>query len=327
MFLLLDGVLAKGVLQLLLGLVHALPGGFETFSGGVLRGVLLLVFGTGVFALSAFPLFALSFAVFTLAARSLGPLPLAAFVLALVALRVLRLSVLALLLVLLNVLRQARGLVGDFPLLAGELLVVVAARGSTLDVLLLLDKNADRLKVLAQPGLFVLDRLFAVLAHQQIQERPQVLVEIGLIFQRPRKLILAEKLDEPLEPQSDQLFLALRDRLLEQGGAARIARGVELGHAQQHLFEMFVFLGDAAFLDGELFGRRGFRLLRNARGAGNLGIRAILRRLRCAGAAEAEQSMASTARPRATQSRLRTFIRYSFSRSRIFSLCRFWVSS
>ncbi len=283
LLLLVNGVLPFGVVQLLLRLVHALLGGFQPFSGGILRGILLLIFRLCVFALSAFPLFAL-------ALGSFGIFPLAAFILAFFPLGVLPLSVLRLLLVLLDCLRQAAGLLGNFPLLAGKLLVVVAARGSALNVLLLLHENADRLEIIAKPGLLVLERLVAILAHQQIQQGVQVLIEVGLILQRPRKLVLAEKLDEPLESHADQLLLALGHRLLEQGGAARIAGRVEFGHSQQHLFKMLVFLGNAAFLDGELFGRRGLGFLGNGGGGiGSLGFRAvlILHRLRQRGRCEA----------------------------------------
>ena len=148
-----------GLLQLLLRLVHPLLGGFEAFAGGVL---LRSPAGLSPFApLRPFPLVPL--ALFPLPLSLLPPLgPLSPcrsspfFLFALcrcLALRVLRPSPRSCWISL----ASPPVLSASFPCWPASRLCVVAAGGSALDVLLLLDEHADRLEVFAQAGLRVLD--------------------------------------------------------------------------------------------------------------------------------------------------------------------------
>ena len=213
-------------------------------------------------------------------------------------------------------------------LLAGQSLGIVAAGGAALNVLLLLDDAVEPFQVLADPGLFVLDVLRAVLAHQQFQQRPKVLVDFRLVLQRPGELVLAQQFHEPLEADGDQLLLALRHGLLQQGGPARIGRRAQFRHAQQHVFEMLVLVGDALLFRGRAC-RRG--RARTAFG-GRIGGRRRGGAIRLGDSARQAMPTRSQAAMTANRKRRQDVAgslpcAYSLSNSRIFCLCRCWVCS
>ena len=136
--------------------------------------------------------------------------------------------------------------------------------------------SLSRLRYSGDAGLLRLQPLGAVLAQQQLQQGLQVLVQIPLVLDGPGELVLLQQLDELLELRGDQLLLALGDGLLQQGRAARIGRGGQLGHAEQHLFELLVAIADPLLLDRQLVVGPG--LGRARRGAGLGGFRRFVQR-------------------------------------------------
>ena len=196
----------------------------------------------------------------------------------------------------LDVLGQSAGFLGEFSLLVGEAFGVVAAVGAALDVLLLLDDPVEFLEIFADAFFFFFQAFRAVLAHQQFEQRAQVQIDRVLVLDGMGKLILAQYIHELLEPDGDQFVLALGDRLSQQGGAAGIGRGGEFGHPQQHVFEMFVLLGDAPLLEGELFSGSGLFLRLRTHGVLPIGRGFVRGRLRTERRKEAEEHRQS--RPR-----------------------------
>ena len=100
----------------------------------------------------------------------------------------------------------------------------------------------------------------AVFTQKQIEQFGQVAVQIGLPFDCTREPLLSEQIDKLFKLNADEPLLALGHGLAQQFGPLRIGRGGKLGHAQQHLFEMFVFIGDLPLFIRQLPGAISLRL-------------------------------------------------------------------
>ena len=68
-------------------------------------------------------------------------------------------------------------------------------------------------------------------------------MQLFLIVDRPRELVLLQELDQLVELDPDELFLALADGLAQQGGAAGIGGGGQLRHAEEDFFQVMVPVG------------------------------------------------------------------------------------
>ncbi len=103
---------------------------------------------------------------------------------------------------------------------------------------LLLDQLVDALEILADALFFRFDALAAVLAQQQLEQLAQVLVQLALAFDDRGQAFLLEQLDQGVELLIDVALFALGHGLAQQGGAARVGRGGQLGHPQQQPLEL-----------------------------------------------------------------------------------------
>ncbi len=205
---------------------------------------------------------------------------------------------------------------------------LVAAGGSALNVLLLIDEHAELLEVFAEPSFLRSRCVFArfSLIKQFRESRPNPDRDPSG-SPEPAKADPCREAPQAARIERRSVAPCFAQRLFQQGGPVRIARRVKFGHPQQHVFEMLVLLRSGCVLDGELVGRSWapawLALLAAARGfaASFAFAGACARFSRRRGEAQRTASAASANAKHASIANSSS-CGYSFSKSRSFSLCR-----